>query len=1501
MAATDQTYRHQRTLDIVFAVSCVLMLLATAFMFGVDYAQWGSAVSWKQAQKDFRDVEVALNELNMLKVLPNKEEVDAKVQAVADARKALQDAKDQLAPLNRQLSAEHDRNDQAYRTIKATYDSKMSYRDITAGFLGKAATDSQRALLKGYLEKQENELVSIREKMNRAQDALDETNAKIRDEVKSKLADHESKLSEAEDDLKKMTGVFDRYAKTTVQKQWGFGDWFRSLPIIDGFASPTKINQFALNDLTIDYSFKDVPRYDRCTTCHVAIERAAYDRATLELLSKEKPDLQAKLDTALELFKYRKKSGESLGFDPDDLPTKVKKLNLTKAQLGMYAAHPRLGLFVDGNSPHPAEKFGCTICHAGQGSATDFQLASHTPADAKQREEWEKDYHWHATHDWEYPMLSRRFVESSCLKCHHQVTDLISYGSREEAPKLIRGFNLVRENGCFGCHEISSLKSGKLVGPDIRLEPSPALEWLSPSEQDKARSDPLNPPGTYRKVGPSLRRLAEKTNEEWTRKWILSPRGFREDTKMPHFYGLSNNNEEALPPDQKKFPDTEIHSIAYYLLAESKGHLNGADTYRKSLVEQLKALHEKLKEKPFDVKQRKELDDATRKLTDLALLSVPANATAINDLNAKLRQAQQRLQDKQDAPDLDQLTKKLVEAAAPTPIEKRIADADGNLVSLPDATADKNGLENGKKLFTERGCLACHSHDKAPVAGDANFGPNLSRIGAKIAGDEKAKRRWLVQWILNPSIHHPRTRMPVTHLKVNEAADVADWLLSEKGDKWEENDPAAPELKDLVNLARVYLAKAPGMTRKAVDDYLPEYKSGDYAPKKDLEEYVKYLPPEQAREVDERYLQGKDITPEKLKWYIGKKSINRLGCYACHDVPGFEQAKPIGTALNDWGKKDAERLAFEDADAFVKGHFNIVAVRDDEKDPTKPSAQWQDKNGKPPIEKQFADALEHHTREGFLHLKLAEPRSFDYERLRAWDDRLRMPQFAFARSRKHKDESDEEYKARQEREEAEAREAVMTFILGLVAEPMGKYIHAPKPDRLAEVKGRQVLDKFNCASCHQLRSGVYEFKSTEESLKQLEENYDTAKSTFNSDHVFLGHNAWKGTDPTSTERLTAFGTQPKVVEDDDVLMIRLTQALRFAGNDQVLRDLPAGSYARIPRNQVLSRSDPHGGVFAELMTGYLTGLPGSDPHKQPDEDSARDKLPPPLLREGERVQPNWLYQFLVNPKPIRPQVFLRMPKFNMSTEEASALTNYFAAVDRLSNPGAGLSKEFVNIEQHSDEFWRKRTEEYVSSLGEEKVKKRLEALKPTWKKIVEEQIPELERRKKLAEEMVNQAKDENVKKAAQEALAAASKELNAAKEMRDKNTFEALDKQWRTHDAYAADGYRLLVSHAGGACFTCHSANGVGAAQAPPLELSAERLRPEWTARWLANPARMFPYSPKMPTNFPASQPRETSQELFDGPPLDQIMAIRDVLLNFPKVADMPVNRFYRLTPAGGK
>jgi cytochrome c2 len=1596
MAATDQTYRNQKMLDIVFAVSCILMLIGTIWMFWQDYDR-----EFKHVQREFRDVEEAMNQYQMLAQLPSQEEVAKAQKEVSDARKEFEAEYDKVRGKERELIAQHDLADIDYRSIKADFDSKTSLYNIAVEHLGQETGDSARqSALQKDVQSLTEELHGLQTRLTAAQDKLDRVNQQLAAQVTKPLSEPQQKVNRAEDELKKKTASFDRFAKVAAQKRWKFGDTFRSWPILDAFESPTKIKQLWLPDLTIDYGgFKDVPRYDRCTSCHLGIDRASFDRAALiraasspgtiqkdiddtlakiatsertpfkteieglkkasdkdirekiDSVSKQiveeneedkKADLekkrrlyglvldfksaeamQGKLKQARDILMERKSKGENLGFDPGDLPKEMSWLKLSKGQVGMYAAHPRLDLFVDANSAHPMEKFGCTICHQGQGSATDFVNAVHTPADAAQEEKWHEEYGWAHQHFWDFPMLSSRFTESSCLKCHHEVTDLVRHGSKAEAPKLLRGYELVREFGCFGCHEISSIKSGRAVGPDLRLEPQPALPYLTPAEQEKARSDPLNMPGTYRKVGPSLRRLAEKTNQDWVRRWIQSPRGFRPDTKMPHFFGLSNNSAEVLhqaAPSQERFPDTEIAAIAYYLLIESKANLENKDTARLTLKGIIEKRQEELSNGALALRDWKELQDASRRLSDLALMSVPAQADEINRLAAVQRQMQEGLQelrtkeaslksqkepkelsdDEQQAlgdnkKSLDEATKALIAAGQIAPLAKRISDEEGKPIELPKAPTgaerDKH-LSNGRKLFTERGCLACHSHDGttkagqgvAAARGEANFGPNLSRIAAKIApeaadekGMEEAKRRWIVQWVLNPTVYHPRTRMPITHLTPEEAGDVAEWLLSQKVTDWNDKEPNKPTTEDLIALARVYLGKAPGFTRADVDAILPA--TGGDLPGI-LKERVDNLPPDS----DERKLEG-PVKEDQLKWYIGRKAINRLGCFGCHDVPGFETAKPIGTALNDWGKKDPERLAFEDVDIFVRDRYHIVPLRNNPNDPAKPHADWHGEDGKQPYERVYAEAVKEHRREGFLHQKLTAPRSFDFDRKLTWEDRLRMPQFRFARTKKRDGESEEAYQARQEFEEALAREDVMTFILGLVAEPMPlKYLNRPAPDRLAEVKGHQVLDKFNCAGCHQVRSGVYEFKTTPDGLKALEDSYNTNKDSLKTDHIFAGHNAWIGTAPTTQDRLTVFGTQPKLDTEFDhpMLVVRATDALRFAGRDGVLRNLSASSTLPINPDDLISRSDPWGGAFVDLMVQYMKP-------SEPDADKVRSKTPPPLIREGERVQPNWLYGFLLNPPPVRPTnyMMLRMPKFNMSHEDARALANYFSGVSRLTNPGAGVSSEYVRVPEREENYWRTRTKEYVQRLREQgKYDERIKEMEPVWQDALKRRIAEAEAGLPAAEEAVKQAKEDQAKKQKQQDLDTLKERIKIWKSEQGK---QQLKKEWEQTGAYASDAYKLLTDR--NLCMQCHNIGDavIASPQGPNLDLTAQRLRPEWVKEWIGNPDRLFGYKPTMPQNFPND--KVNYQDRFAGKTIDQVIAVRDILMDLQRIADMPGNR----------
>src|SRR5262245_26449986 len=81
MAATDQNYRSQYALDVVFGVSSILMLVSVIWMFVQDFNR-----EFKAEQRSFRDVEVALAQRLALEQIPPSDELEAAAQAVAKAR-----------------------------------------------------------------------------------------------------------------------------------------------------------------------------------------------------------------------------------------------------------------------------------------------------------------------------------------------------------------------------------------------------------------------------------------------------------------------------------------------------------------------------------------------------------------------------------------------------------------------------------------------------------------------------------------------------------------------------------------------------------------------------------------------------------------------------------------------------------------------------------------------------------------------------------------------------------------------------------------------------------------------------------------------------------------------------------------------------------------------------------------------------------------------------------------------------------------------------------------------------------------------------------------------------------------------------------------------------------------------------------------------------------------------------------------------------------------------
>jgi len=94
---------------------------------------------------------------------------------------------------------------------------------------------------------------------------------------------------------------------------------------------------------------------------------------------------------------------------------------------------------------HPADRFGCTVCHQGQGPATSFHDAMGVDV------------------AWDYPLLDRNLTQSSCLACHD-----VGKLPPQEVSLVLEGRKLYAEKSCGACHRLGG--RGGTLGPALDNE-----------------------------------------------------------------------------------------------------------------------------------------------------------------------------------------------------------------------------------------------------------------------------------------------------------------------------------------------------------------------------------------------------------------------------------------------------------------------------------------------------------------------------------------------------------------------------------------------------------------------------------------------------------------------------------------------------------------------------------------------------------------------------------------------------------------------------------------------------------------------------------------------------------------------------------------------------------------------------------------------------------------------------------------------------------------------
>jgi cytochrome c2 len=520
-----------RRLNLIFALSSLVLVAVTALIVGYDYIR-----GWKWFQLEFMRMqqERIVQEMQSAKAAENAQQLAALDAQDQKSSIELAAHRDQYLLAQKALDAvegDHYRADQDYRFAKANLDAQ---RYITEASVVQHRADAAQ---------QQAEYERQTKRLNELQLALQESTRK-RDAAKANVDHWLKKIKDAEDKKKELTAAVDLLNKqlTAVDMDRFSTNWILSQPLLD-FVNPViKIDQVVLNDLSIDMNYMNVPRVDRCQTCHRAIDTPGWEsKAEAARLSQE---LQQSLDGYQIPQEKRKETEERIA--------QLKRIqDAPNDILNPWRTHPKLDLYVGSASAHPLLEYGCTVCHRGQDRATEFGRAGHTPASPRMEHRWEertwlsagffplpRDFeqrHWgYEENEFiETPMYPRHYYEAGCIKCHSGQMAV------DRGDDITKAMQTVELYGCYACHKINNWRFTDL-----------------------------------RKPGPDLGGIAEKTTPEWAFRWISEPHNFRSTTRMPSFFYQRNMIDPSVVPPQErahniKLQDAEIHAIVSYLFDKS--------------------------------------------------------------------------------------------------------------------------------------------------------------------------------------------------------------------------------------------------------------------------------------------------------------------------------------------------------------------------------------------------------------------------------------------------------------------------------------------------------------------------------------------------------------------------------------------------------------------------------------------------------------------------------------------------------------------------------------------------------------------------------------------------------------------------------------------------------------------------------------------------------------------------------------------------------------------
>ena len=517
---------------------------------------------------------------------------------------------------------------------------------------------------------------------------------------------------------------------------------------------------------------------------------------------------------------------------------------------------------------------------------------------------------------------------------------------------------------------------------------------------------------------------------------------------------------------------------------------------------------------------------------------------------------------------------------------------------------------NGEMLINSLGCLGCHRMEEDPNSnGKPSFdemhrqqGPNLIYAGSK------TNQQWIYNWIRSPQSYHPGTKMPDLRLTKQEAADISAYLISSNNDEFDAQNIPQVNTNELDKIVISFM--------------------------------------EQTKRKDEVDAELKAMDDNQKLNYAGEKLIRQYGCYGCHDIKGFENAKPIGTPLTYEGSMLITKLDF----AFMHDEIN-------------------------------------HTKWDWFRLKLDNPRMYDMipqgddtytMRVKRPLEKLRMPHFGL-----------------NEKE----LDAIVTVIMGFVKDEIPPTKLPPKTtSNLIVEEGQRLLQTYNCKGCHSIDGeGGAIIPTVASWLGEIsDETSAEDASLVQSFAPPLLNTEGRKVQP---EWLFNFMKKPTMIRPN--LQVRMPTYNMITDNElnKIIK------YFQYKDNQMLAYEKPHtinknsdsykaGEVIQELGACNNCHFYGKQKPKQ-----AALTWAPNLALAKDRFRQDWLLEFFANPQDVMSGTKMPAPYIPTDEPQADVLANWGKSVANMNGDSTKLYQGLI------DYIWGIKGQHDISKI----VKKHLES------------------------------------------------------------------------------------------------------------------------------------------------------------------------------------------------